>query len=140
MDRLGIVTVFSPWLRILCLPMEDNVRSVASPSGSNALECCASVWAAISFKVIPPILLTVPVKYASMTSLRNADRLENLAALIGLNRGNAHLGRNLYDALQNRMVIIFYCRIIILVQQTVFYQLCDGGMGQIRVDRARTVA
>ena len=51
-----------------------------------------------------------------------------------------HLGRNLYDALQNRMVIIFYCRIIIFVQQTVFYQLCDGGMGQIRVDGARTVA
>ena len=52
----------------LWLPKLSNVKSTLSPNGSKALECNASISSSISFKDIPPILLTVPVKYFSITS------------------------------------------------------------------------
>ena len=45
----------------------------------------------------------------------DADCLENLGTLIGLNRGNSHLGGNLHDSVQNRIVVIVHRRIVIFV-------------------------
>ena len=65
----------------------------------------------------------------------NADRLKNLRALIGLDRGNAHLGRNLHNAVQNRAVVIVHRRIVILIQHTIVNQLSDTLLRQIGVNR-----
>ena len=72
--------------------------------------------------------------------LVNSDGLENLGALVGLNRGNAHLGGNLYDSMENRAVVIIHCRVIILVKQMGSHQLPDSLLGQIGIDGAGAVA
>ena len=66
----------------------------------------------------------------------DAHRLENLAALIGLDGGNAHLGGNFHDTRQHRLVVIVDGGVEILFQQPVADQIADALLRQIRVDGA----
>ena len=66
----------------------------------------------------------------------DAHRLENLAALIGLDGGNAHLGGDLHDTRQHRLVVIVDGGVKILFQQPVADQIADALLRQIRVDGA----
>ena len=68
------------------------------------------------------------------------QRFKNLAALVGLDGGNAHLGGNLDDAGQNGFIVVVHGGIVIFVQQTLIDQLADGLLCQIGVDGAGTVA
>ena len=70
----------------------------------------------------------------------DAQRLEQLAALVGLQRRDAHLGRDLDHALQNGCVIVLHGGVVVLFQQAVLGQFGNAGVGQIGVDRARAVA
>ena len=72
--------------------------------------------------------------------LRDAQRLKDLAARVGLNRGNAHLGRDLHDACQHGLVVVLHGGVVVLVQQAVGNQLADGLLRQVRVDGRRAVA
>lgn len=65
----------------------------------------------------------------------DAHRLENLAALIGLDGGNAHLGGDLHDTRQHRLVVIVDGGVKILFQQPVA-EIADALLRQIRVDGA----
>ena len=66
----------------------------------------------------------------------DAHGLENLAALIGLDGGNAHLGGDLHDTRQHRLVVIVDGGVKILFQQPVADQIADALLRQIRVDGA----
>ena len=66
----------------------------------------------------------------------DAHGLENLAALIGLNGGNAHLGGDLHDTRQHRLVVVVDSGVEILFQQPVADQIADALLGKIRVDGA----
>ena len=70
----------------------------------------------------------------------NTDSLKNLTALIRLNSGNAHLGRDLDDTEKDRTIIVFHRCIIILIQEFIFHKLPDGGMGQIWIHRRSPIA
>ena len=50
--------------------------------------------------------------------LIDADCLEDLTALIALNRGDAHLGGDLDDAVQYGFIIIIYRGIVVLLQES----------------------
>src|SRR5699024_5993966 len=63
----------------------------------------------------------------------NAERLKNLAALVGLDGGNAHLRGNLDDALQNCVVVVVDGGIVIFVEQAVLDQCGNRRVGQVRV-------
>ena len=71
--------------------------------------------------------------------LFQSDRLKNLCALVGLDRGNTHFGSNLDNSMNNRIVVVIYRRIIILVKKSGFNQLTDGLVGKVRIDRAGSV-
>ena len=71
---------------------------------------------------------------------RDAHRLEDLAALVALDGGNAHLGGDLDDAVQDGGVVVADGGVKVLVQQPLPDQLADGLMGQIGVDGAGAVA
>ena len=66
----------------------------------------------------------------------DAHRFKNLAALIGLDGGNAHLGGDLHDTRQHRLVVIVDGGVKILFQQPVADQIADALLRQIRVDGA----
>ncbi len=70
----------------------------------------------------------------------DTDGLKNLGALIGLNRGNSHLGSNLYNAVKHRRIVILHCCVVILIQHSAVDLLADRLQSQIRVDRAGAVA
>ena len=65
----------------------------------------------------------------------NADGLKDLRALIGLDRGNPHLGGYLHDTVQHSVIVIVHRRIIILIQHMVVDQLLDALLRQIGIDR-----
>ena len=71
---------------------------------------------------------------------RDPHRLEDLGSLVGLDRGDAHLGRDLHDAVEYRMGVVIHRRIIILVQQSLFNELPDGLQRQVRVHRTGPVS
>ena len=50
-------------------------------------------------------------------AVRDTDRFKDLAALIGLDRGDSHLRRDLYDTEEDRIIIIFNSCVVILIQQ-----------------------
>ena len=62
------------------------------------------------------------------------DRLEDLRALVRLDRGDSHLRRDFDNPVEHCRVIIIHCRIVVLVQKPVIDQLTDGLVRQIRVD------
>ena len=70
----------------------------------------------------------------------DADRLKDLAALVALDGGDAHLGGDLHDAVQHSLVVVVHGGVVILVQQTLVDELGNGVVGQIGVDGAGTVA
>src|SRR5699024_1246365 len=72
--------------------------------------------------------------------LRDAHRLEDLAAQIALDGRNAHRGGDLDDAVQDGGVVIADGGVKILVQQPVRNQLADGLVGEVGVDGAGAVA
>ena len=72
--------------------------------------------------------------------LRDADSLEDLAALVALDRGDAHLGGDLHDAVEDGLVVVVHGGVVVLIQQTLIDELADGLMGQIGVDGTGTIA
>ena len=50
--------------------------------------------------------------------LRDAHSLKDLAALVALDGGNAHLGGDLHDAVEDGVVVVLHSGVIVLVQQT----------------------
>ena len=68
------------------------------------------------------------------------DRLEDLRPLIRLDGGDPHLRRDLHDTMQDRVIVIRHCGIIILLQHITFDQKLDGLMGKIRIDRTRSIS
>ena len=72
--------------------------------------------------------------------LRDAHSLKDLAALVALDGGNAHLGGDLHDAAEDGVVVVLHGGVIVLVQQAFVDQLPDGLVCQIGVDGAGTVA
>ena len=66
--------------------------------------------------------------------LVDADGLKDLGGLIGLEGGNAHLGGDLYDAVENGGVVVGHGGVVVLVQQTLLDELHDGFLSQVGVD------
>ena len=66
--------------------------------------------------------------------LSQPDRLENTGGLIGLDRGDPHLGRDLDDAAQKGRVVVLDRRVIILVQDPQIDHLPDALVGQVGTD------
>ena len=70
----------------------------------------------------------------------DSHSLKNLGSLIRLDCGNSHLGSDLDNSIQNCLIVIVNCRIIIFFQKSVFNHLPYGLMRQIRVHRACAVS
>ena len=70
----------------------------------------------------------------------DTDGLKDSAALIGLDGGNTHLGRDLDDSGDNCLVVVLHCRIVVLIQNSLIDQFFDGCMCQIRVHCTGTIA
>ena len=49
----------------------------------------------------------------------NTNGLKNLGSLIGLNGADSHFGGNLYNAMENRIVVILHSRIVIFIQHMI---------------------
>ena len=45
----------------------------------------------------------------------DADGLKDLGTLVGLDRGDSHLGSDLHNTVQHRVVVVVHRRIVILV-------------------------
>ena len=73
-------------------------------------------------------------------TLFQTDRFKDFCTLIRLNGGNSHLGGNLYNSADNRMVIIVNCSIIIFLQHISINKLAYCLMCKIRIDRTCTIA
>ena len=61
----------------------------------------------------------------------DAQRLKDLAALVGLDGGNAHLAGDLDDAGQDGVVVVVHGGIVVFVQQPFVDQPADGLLRQI---------
>ena len=70
----------------------------------------------------------------------DAHGLENLAALIGLDGGDAHFGGDLHDARQHGLVVVAHGGVVVLFQQAVMNQAADALLGKIRIDGAGAIA
>ena len=80
-----------------------RARCAAPATSPKASRWRRTVSSAISSRPTPSIVVAVPVKYLSTKSLRQADRVEDLRAAIGLVGRDAHLGHHLEDALVDRL-------------------------------------
>ena len=72
--------------------------------------------------------------------LAQAQGFKNLAARVGLNGGNAHLGGDLHDARQNGFVVVLHGGVVVLIQQTFVDEAADGLLRQIGIDGTGAVA
>ena len=72
--------------------------------------------------------------------LGNSDCLKDLRSLIGLDSGNTHLGSDLYDTADHRMIVIINGCIIVLIQHMCVDQLMDRIQCQIRIDCACSIS
>ena len=72
--------------------------------------------------------------------LPDADRLEDLRALVGLKHRNAHLGGHAAHAAHHRADVVLLGGMAVLVQQALFDQLIHALERQIRVDRPGAIA
>ena len=70
----------------------------------------------------------------------NAHRLKNLSGLVGLQRGNAHLGGDLHDAVEHGGIIVRNGLMGILVQAVFLHLLGNALLGKIGIDGPRAVA
>ena len=66
--------------------------------------------------------------------LGNSDCLKDLRSLIGLDGGNTHLGSDLYDTADNRMIVIINRCIVIFVQHMGIDEFMDGIQCQVWID------
>ena len=71
--------------------------------------------------------------------LVDTDRFKDFGSLIRLDRGNTHLGRDLYDTGHDRVVVIIDRSVIIFVKHMLVYQLLYRILCQVRVDRTGTI-
>ena len=72
--------------------------------------------------------------------LGDTHSLKDPGALVRLDRGDTHLGSDLYDTGKHCVIVIVYGCVIIFIQHIVVNQLVDRIERQIRVDRAGTEA
>ena len=70
----------------------------------------------------------------------DAHALEDLGGLVGLDGGDAHLGGDLHDAVEDGTVVVVDSGGGILVQKTKGHQLLHALLGEIRVDGLGAVA
>ena len=70
----------------------------------------------------------------------DAHSLENLAALVGLDGGNAHFRGDLHNARQHRLVVVADGGVVILFQHTALNQTSDALLSKVGIDGAGTVA
>ncbi len=70
----------------------------------------------------------------------DSDCFKNLRALVRLNRADAHFGGNLYDAVDNRFVVVVDCSVVVFVKNLLVDKLGDCFVRKIRIDCARAVA
>ena len=70
----------------------------------------------------------------------DANALKDLGGLVGLDSGDAHLGGNLHDPVEDGLVIVPDGHGGLLVQQSQFHQLLHALLGEIGVDGLGTVA
>ena len=70
----------------------------------------------------------------------DADRLEDLSAHVGLNRGNSHFGGDLQDSRQDSVAVILGSGVKVLIQDIMIDHALDGIQRQIRIDGAGSVA
>ena len=79
-----------------------------APAGQRPWCGCASTSSSISFRPMPPTrrhgVGEVLVDHLS----GNADGLENLGGLVGLDGGDAHFGGDLHDAVENSVVVVVH--------------------------------
>ena len=71
---------------------------------------------------------------------RDAECLKDLAAGVGLDGGDAHLGGNLHDTGQHGPVVVLHSGVVVLVQQAVRDERADRLLRKIGVDGGGTVA
>ena len=71
---------------------------------------------------------------------RDAQRLKNLAAGVGLDGGDTHFGGNLHDAGQHGAVVVLHGGVVVLVQQAVRDERANRLLRKIGVDGGSTVA
>ena len=69
-----------------------------------------------------------------------ADALEELRALVGLNGGDAHLGGDVQDARGQGLVVVGDCRVRIHLQRALPAQVGDACLRKIGVHRPRAIA
>ena len=72
--------------------------------------------------------------------LGNSDCLKDLRSLIGLDSGNTHLGSDLYDTADHRMIVIINGCVIVLIQHMCIDQLMNRIQCQIRIDCTCTIS
>ena len=72
--------------------------------------------------------------------LADTDGFENLGALIRLDGGNTHLGSNFYNAVNDGLIIVIHCRIVIFFQHACIDELMDGIQCKVRIDSTCAVA
>ena len=70
----------------------------------------------------------------------DAHSLEDLGRLIGLEGGNTHLGRDLFDAVEHSLVVVGDGCVVVLIQDTPVYELGDALVSQIGIDSPGAVA
>ena len=72
--------------------------------------------------------------------LADAHSLEDLGGLVGLEGGNAHLGRDLHDTVENSLVVVVDGCVVVLVQNSPVNELRNALVGQVGIDSPGAVA
>ena len=72
--------------------------------------------------------------------LGNSNCFENLSRLVRLNCRNSHLCSNLYNAVNNSLVVVVDCSVIILVQNLLVNEFGNCFVSKVRIDCTGTVA
>ena len=140
MDSLRVVEVFLP-AALIFVPSHAVQRHVAVQS--EGIECLCVEGCVILGNLLDPDAAHTAhcIRKIFVDKLFfQPDRLEDLRALVGLDRRDPHLGSYLDDAVDDRAVVVIYRRIVILVQESGSDELVDGLVGQVRIDRAGAVS
>ena len=69
----------------------------------------------------------------------DADRFEQLAALVGLDGADPHFGGDFDDAVDDRLGVVVDGGVVVLIQQAVLDHVLDRFEGQVGVDGRRAV-
>ena len=68
-----------------------------------------------------------------------AHSLKNLGAVVGLNHRDSHFRRNLYDSVDNGVVVILHSRIVIFIQDPCVDEFMDTVLGKIGINGTCTI-